>query len=883
VNGHESEGRNQVFVSYYHHDSVDQARTIVRYIQRWFGDGTAFLDEQSLRPGSQLGDELSAAIRNCRVFVALVGTQWEADDDGPDWVIEELREAARHQRAVIPIFLEPKGTPSSGLARAQWQARMESHAELRDYTHLVGIEIDHSDGQDVLEGLDHLHLALSRGNVVPRPPPENIQPTPHVFLLVLAGTVPEGANSGERRYLQILARALLGILVERLVGSVKIQFWSDGQTAGRNAHGDIERLPIREVVLERYLKGRDVDPRIGDSWLRLEQMDRCEIDTTSRGWREVGHVLRTCASSALLTFGASPGGLFSRVSPRAVAWFGMPSIGITPSMERYTDVVDGGTGTWDRAVIAQSAWSVHRVNFHIRTLERAGQLSDVDVQDVSRDTSRFLRNFAWAPSATPSDLRIRRFRFRLALLLLGGVAASVVGWFVWPRPEPRLANVTTLSMCGSSTVGRQLAPALRRAFEPSDVLTKRLRAASGPTAGQSPYRIDIVPTETLRGVMTWSGGNCDIVMASDHLSASVLDAATKSRGDEAELVSYDLGSSALTVVSPPNALQAVTVEGLGMLYDGSFADWEAACASEHLRCKAGLEGPIRTLHNPPDSGTFAAFTRLTGTHDCVSADCRHVPASDVPKALEPGTIGYIDASQATTASVIGVEILHEPGGASWHAEPWLVRARIYPLSRPLALYAADDRSDSLEAALQREFVAFVNAPAATHIVRDMHLVEPTVLDTTPGISTRFFLAHEGVRQDPALGRFLELPPAVETPDLSGWTILMTFPRFDDRSAKLGQAAKGEVERAAAWVAGNRDTVEEVALAGFTAPERYPAGRGARLSLARARAVEAKLREAVGSEMTITVQGFGDRFPIRTGTSSEDQEVNRRVEIWVRRR
>ncbi len=87
-----------VFISYSTKD-LSRARQIKHLLE---GTGSkAFLAEYSLSPGSELGQAILAAIKECDLFLLL----WSANAKSSEWVPQEIGVARAHKRPIIPVML----------------------------------------------------------------------------------------------------------------------------------------------------------------------------------------------------------------------------------------------------------------------------------------------------------------------------------------------------------------------------------------------------------------------------------------------------------------------------------------------------------------------------------------------------------------------------------------------------------------------------------------------------------------------------------------------------------------------------------------------------------------------------------------------------------
>jgi serine/threonine-protein kinase len=94
-------GAPHVFVSYQHEASAGWAVLLARELRERHGIG-AFVDTQRMDAAVQFPAKLESAIRQCDVFVCLLGQTTLQSH----WVLQEIRLAHQHQRPMVPVFQE---------------------------------------------------------------------------------------------------------------------------------------------------------------------------------------------------------------------------------------------------------------------------------------------------------------------------------------------------------------------------------------------------------------------------------------------------------------------------------------------------------------------------------------------------------------------------------------------------------------------------------------------------------------------------------------------------------------------------------------------------------------------------------------------------------
>ena len=132
-----------VFISYRRDDAAGYAGRLHEALARRFGPDVVFRDIDTLLPGQDFVGAIDDRLRDCRVFLALIGREWiDARDssgarriDQPhDYVRLEIAGAlARPEVRVVPILIEGATMPAPGLLPADIRPLARRHAvSLRD-------------------------------------------------------------------------------------------------------------------------------------------------------------------------------------------------------------------------------------------------------------------------------------------------------------------------------------------------------------------------------------------------------------------------------------------------------------------------------------------------------------------------------------------------------------------------------------------------------------------------------------------------------------------------------------------------------------------------------------------------------------------------------
>ena len=109
----------KIFLSYRREDSIGIAGRIYDRLNVHFGDGNVFRDIDNIPFGVDFREYIDAAVGQCDLFLAVIGTRWagESDarrriDDPRDFVRIEIESALKRGIPVIPILIDHATMPT---------------------------------------------------------------------------------------------------------------------------------------------------------------------------------------------------------------------------------------------------------------------------------------------------------------------------------------------------------------------------------------------------------------------------------------------------------------------------------------------------------------------------------------------------------------------------------------------------------------------------------------------------------------------------------------------------------------------------------------------------------------------------------------------------
>lgn len=133
---------NKIFISYRRTDSADVVRGISDHVMTHFGRERVFLDIDTMRGGFDFRYQLTAALKECQVVLAVIGTSWLSRqgilglfrrriDSRNDFVRMEIEMALERLKHIIPVLVNGASMPSE---------KQLPH-ELRRFAYLQAISI----------------------------------------------------------------------------------------------------------------------------------------------------------------------------------------------------------------------------------------------------------------------------------------------------------------------------------------------------------------------------------------------------------------------------------------------------------------------------------------------------------------------------------------------------------------------------------------------------------------------------------------------------------------------------------------------------------------------------------------------------------------------
>ncbi len=416
-----------------------------------------------------------------------------------------------------------------------------------------------------------------------------------------------------------------------------------------------------------------------------------------------------------------------------------------------------------------------------------------------------------------------------------------------------------LSLQGSNTIGRDLAPALAEKLLAHEGATGIHRVpvaedevvVEGNVPGEKePVAISIAAHGSGTAFEGLAAGTTDIGMASRRIKTEEklkLAALGDMTSPAAEHV-LGLDGIAVIVSRGNSAADALTLDQIRDLFSGRTTDWSAL---------GGTAGPVQVYARDDRSGTYDTFESLVlrGLHLAAGArryeDNRKL-AADV--AADPRGIGFVGLAYVGDARAVKVS---EGGSVAYRPTVFTVRTEDYRLSRRLYLYASPTSANPWVG----KFVQFALSDEGQAVVDAIGFVGQS-------------LGGDLGLESPVTGA--DVPPEYTRLTRGAARLPLDF-RFEVASDHLDNKALRDIGRLLENLSRAENRKRRVLLFGF-ADSLGGAEANRRLSIARAGAVAAELRsEGVEAEVAT---GFGSALPVASNETEEGRHRNRRVEVWL---
>jgi phosphate transport system substrate-binding protein len=412
---------------------------------------------------------------------------------------------------------------------------------------------------------------------------------------------------------------------------------------------------------------------------------------------------------------------------------------------------------------------------------------------------------------------------------------------------------TVLRLCGSNTIGAELAPALVEAFLTDRGASRVIRHRGSRTdlsavtaaLDNKLVSVEVAANGSATAFSGLAAGTCDVGMASRAVEESEANALIERGLGDVRLPGAEhviaLDGIAV-VVHPSNSVRALDRATLHDIYAGKIDNWSTL---------GGDDAPIHLLSRDGKSGTFDTFKHLVLGKDALSAKALLLGENDTLSdkvASDPNAIGFVGLAYVRAARALAVS---ERGASPMLPTQFTVATEGYMLSRRLYLYTLPKPRTHWVS----ELVSFALSQRAQEVTSQSGFVDLSVM-SAPFVCD----AH--------------CTPEYAASIIGAERISIDF-RFRQGSNEPDSRAARDLDRLVAYL--HEHPKAKLRLLGF-ADAIGNAATNLKLSLERAHTIADEL--AMRGVVAPVVKGMGSQMPVASNDSDSGKQRNRRVEAWI---
>ena len=445
-------------------------------------------------------------------------------------------------------------------------------------------------------------------------------------------------------------------------------------------------------------------------------------------------------------------------------------------------------------------------------------------------------------------------------------------------PAGKTAAVASerLAIHGSSTIGEKLLPDLIRSYVAT--FGGQTEQAKGEKRNETRMRVrnaqkseiaslDLQQYGSPTAFTGLAKGQAQIGMSSRPISAAEISALAPVVPADRVLQNENVVAldALVFVVAPGNPIASLTIDQIARIYSGQITDWQDL---------GQPAGPINAYAADAGSGSFDTFKELVlqPRNLVPGAYVRRLDAgSEIAAAVaaDPRGIGMTSAAAASAARALPIA---GTCGLVTEASAFTIKTEDYPLSRRLYLYTAGP----LQGEFAKGLLKFALSGPAQSVVLGNRFVDQR-------IDTQGFAAQAARFKGRAASPADQLIQQQLIAEVGPARRLSVAFRFATGSSEFQSKARQDVVRLAELLQSADYQKATVTLLGFTDETGSPAAN-TRLAQRRAEQVRAAVLAAGAGKLnprTIAARGYGPLSPVACNDTLHGQQLNRRVEVWVR--
>jgi phosphate transport system substrate-binding protein len=423
--------------------------------------------------------------------------------------------------------------------------------------------------------------------------------------------------------------------------------------------------------------------------------------------------------------------------------------------------------------------------------------------------------------------------------------------------ELRSTQAPILRLADSNTMQDSLGPALAEAFLKAQGATniqiipganphEEIVQGNLPGAG-SASTIEIAAYGSGSAFSALEENRCDVGMDSLRMKAVEAGKPAAKGGLRPTDSQQVLGLDGIAViVNASNPLSELRKDTIKRIFTGEITDWSKV-GSAHGQIQIYAKDSESAISNSFRNTVLAGMQLSSSTHIIQDSD-----AVTEAVANDPNGVGFVSFSFVHGAKSIAVS---DKGTDALKPTRLTVSTEDYPLSRRLYLYTSANARNTYT----QKFVAFALSAGGQAVV------------TANGFVAQEVVAVPQIAPKTAPDEYKQLTQDAERLSLDL--------RFNSADLSRDAKAQADLDRVVSMIADEGGAKNRILLFGFT-DNNGGADLSQTASLNRAKLVEKEFIQR-GIKPTI-VKGFGSDLPVASNDTAEGREMNRRVEIWMKK-
>lgn len=419
-------------------------------------------------------------------------------------------------------------------------------------------------------------------------------------------------------------------------------------------------------------------------------------------------------------------------------------------------------------------------------------------------------------------------------------------------------------MVGSSTLGKDLAPALAKAFMEKEGM-KSINIDKGDSestiTGEKDDKKFVIKIEAETSGEAFNSleeGNADIGMSSRKIKTEEADK-LNNLGD---MLSHDcehiVGLDGIAIiVSPALKIKKINLLQLQEIFSGDIENWNQISGS-------GVSGDIKVCAREKNSGTNESFKAMVMNGKGITSHAKVFTKNEelVRTVINSdNAIGFVSFASVSSASVLGIQ--EDANTEPLYPTAFTIATEDYPLCRRLYFYAPSADKEAGKNEHLRAFITFALSDEGQKVVGENNFVE---LDLK-----------KGEEETLAQLNLVDIPAEYTQATQGALREHLDF-RFETGTSKLDNKAIDDIDRLVKLFTQVEYRKKQIILLGFTDDQ---GADDANRKLAQLR-VESVANELSQRGLKVTQKkGLGEIMPVASNVMPLGREKNRRVEVWVK--